>query len=119
MIAVSQTNDPTGLWNIYKIDTTDDGTLGTPSHPNCPCLGDQPLIGADANGFYVTTNEFPLFLNGFNGAQVYALDKFALASGSLPAVVTINAGALAAPEDRKSTRLNSSHIQKSRMPSSA
>ncbi|MCX6631302.1 MAG: hypothetical protein NTW28_27130 [Candidatus Solibacter sp.] len=61
MIAVSQTPDPTGVWNIYRIDTTNDGTNGTPSHPNCPCLGDQPLIGADANGFYISTNEFPWF----------------------------------------------------------
>jgi hypothetical protein len=27
-------------------------------------LGDQPLIGLDTNGFYVSTNEFPFFVNG-------------------------------------------------------
>ena len=58
LIAVSQSGDPTGSWNIYKLNTTNDGTHGTPSHPSCPCLGNQPLIGADANGFYVTTNEY-------------------------------------------------------------
>jgi len=57
-------------------------------------LGDQPLIGADANGFYVSTNEFPLFSAGFNGAQVYAMSKTALAGGMLPAVVMITPGAL-------------------------
>jgi hypothetical protein len=99
-IAVSQTNDPTGHWNLFSIDTTDgDGSL--PGHPNCPCLGDQPLIGADANGFYVSTNEFPQFVNGFNGAQVYAISKSAIeaaTSGSSLSVVHINAGALATPD---------------------
>ncbi len=90
-IAVSATSDPTGTWNLFAIDTRDDGTFGTPSHPNCPCFPDQPLIGADANGFYVSVNEFPLYVNGFNGAQVYAMSKFALAAGTLPTVVQIDA----------------------------
>jgi hypothetical protein len=91
LIAVTQTSDPTGLWNLYSLDTTDNGTGGTPSHSHCPCLPDQPLIGADAYGFYVTTNEFgPITDLGnafFNGAQIYALSKTALESGTLPAVV--------------------------------
>ncbi|HZO72871.1 MAG TPA: hypothetical protein VFB60_11770 [Ktedonobacteraceae bacterium] len=74
LIAVSQTADPTGTWRTFSIDTTDDGSNGTPSHPNCPCLGDQPLIGANADGFFVSTNEFGL-AGGFNGAQVYAISK--------------------------------------------
>ena len=99
MIAVSQSSNPTLGWNILKLDTTDgDGSLA--GHPNCPCLGDQPLIGADANGFYVSTNEFPLFANGFNGAQVYAMSKIAIeaaASGSISAT-HFNAGAIATPD---------------------
>ena len=90
LLAVTKSGDPTLGWNLYSFDTTDDGTNGTPSHPGCPCFGDQPLIGADGTGFYVTTNEFPIHVNGFNGAQVYALNKFALASGSLPTVVHID-----------------------------
>jgi hypothetical protein len=82
LIAVSQTGSPLGSWNIFKLDATNDGQNGTPSHAGCPCFGDQPLIGADANGFFVTTNEFPLFAAGFNGAQVYALSKAALAAGT-------------------------------------
>ena len=80
-LAVSQTADPTGQWNIFKLAVQDDGTQGTPSHPDCPCLGDYPHIGIDANGVYLTTNEFP-FAGGFNGAQIYALSKRALVSGS-------------------------------------
>ena len=57
-IAVSQTSNPTGLWNIYRIDVTNDGTWATRAVP-VPCLGDYPHIGADANGFYITTNSYP------------------------------------------------------------
>jgi hypothetical protein len=89
-LAVSQTGDPRGKWNIYRIDTTDDGTHGTPSHTGCPCFGDQPDIGADANGFYISTNEFPIFVNGFDGAQLYAISKAQLAAGAAnPTIVHI------------------------------
>jgi hypothetical protein len=71
-IAVSQDANPTGTWRIYSIDTTN-GNGTRPKHPGCPCFGDQPLLGADANGLYITTNEFPIFVDGFNGAQVYAV----------------------------------------------
>ncbi len=87
IIAVSQTDDPRLGWNVFSIDTTDDGTGGTQTHPRCPCYGDEPLIGADRHGFYVTTNEFPLFTGGFNGAQIYAMSKKHLAQGFLPTVV--------------------------------
>src|SRR5207245_6589514 len=80
-IAVSQTSNPTGLWNIYKVDVTSDGTNAGGVNP-CPCLGDYPHIGADANGFYVTTNSYPWCCNGFNGAQIYAFSKRQLASGA-------------------------------------
>jgi hypothetical protein len=77
-IAVSQSGDPRGSWNVYSLDTTNG------AHPNCPCFPDQPLIGADANAFFVSTNEYSLEPFGayFNGAQIYAIDKAALASGS-------------------------------------
>ena len=91
-IAVSRTSDPTGTWNLFSIDTTDDGTNGTPKHANCPCFGDQPLIGADANGFYISTNEYGLVNFPFNGAQIYAVSKSRLESGSSGTVVHINAG---------------------------
>ena len=93
VLAVSQTSDPSGAFNIYSIDTTDDGLNGTPADSSCstsePCFGDQPTLGADANGIYVTTNEFNLVTGAFNGAQVYALSKSGLESGSIPTVVHI------------------------------
>ena len=62
LIAVSNSSNPTGSWTIYSLDTTNDGLDGTPSHPDCPCFGDQPLIGTDTHGFYISTNEFPQFV---------------------------------------------------------
>jgi hypothetical protein len=97
-IAVSQTANPAGAWNIYRLPVQDDGTDGTPDH-GCPllndgtghgpCLGDYPHIGADANGFYITTNEYALFPNFvYMGAQIYAFSKAALASGAPSVAVT-------------------------------
>src|SRR6266849_6244583 len=89
-IAVSVTADPTGAWNVFSLPVQDDGTQGTPDH-HCtlgnnpahgPCLGDYPHIGADANGFYITTNEFNLVSPGFRGAQIYAFSKAQLAAGA-------------------------------------
>ena len=95
LIAVSQTSDPRGNWYLYSIDATDDGQNGTPANPGCPCFGDQPLIGANADAFFVSTNEFG---QGFNGAQVYAMAKAPLTTGSMPKVVHINAGLISTPD---------------------
>ena len=96
-LAVSQTDDPTGAWTLYHVAVQDDGTAGTPNHhctgippfgqPTLPtnpnaCLGDYPHLGADANGVYLTTNEYSLFGNDFHGAQIYAFSKAALVSGA-------------------------------------
>jgi hypothetical protein len=80
-LAVSQTSNPTGSWNIYRMDVTNDGTNAGGVNP-CPCLGDYPHIGADANGFYITTNAYPWATNGFDGAQIYAFSKAQLAAGA-------------------------------------
>ncbi len=103
-LAVSQSGDPTAAWTIFSFSTTNDGTNGTPSDQGCPCLGDQPLLGADANGIFVSTNEFPLFAPGFNGTQLYGISKSLLAgaatgtTGTLPVVWYDNVGLLATPD---------------------
>jgi hypothetical protein len=99
-LAVSNTSDPTGSWTIYRLPVQDDGTDGTPDH-NCPltnagtghgpCLGDYPHIGADANGFYITTNEYAFFPDDiFHAAQVYAVSKQDLTNGGTIAVTQID-----------------------------
>jgi hypothetical protein len=83
--AVSTSSDPTGSWNIYIIDTQNNGQNGTPDH-GCSggfCFGDYPQTGLDANGLYITTNEFDLLGNGeFHAAQLYAFSKADLVAGS-------------------------------------
>jgi hypothetical protein len=94
LIAVSRTGDPAATWNIFSLDTTNDGTNGTPTDPGCPCFGDQPLIGADANGLYITTNEYTLDTFAFNGARIYALSKTGLETATNITAVQFFAGPL-------------------------
>lgn len=89
-LAVSATPNPLGNWNVYRIPVQDDGTDGTPNH-HCsggPCLGDYPHIGADNYGIYLTTNEFAFATGDFVGAQIYALNKWALAFGAPSVAIT-------------------------------
>ena len=86
-LAVSNTGDPRGAWTIYHVPAQNDGTDGTPNH-GCtldgttpgPCFQDYPHIGGDANGVYITTNEYDLFGPSFNAAQVFAFSKAQLAA---------------------------------------
>jgi hypothetical protein len=87
-LAVSKSGDPTGLWTVFSFSTTNAGG-SDPADLGCPCFGDQPLLGADANGIYVSTNEFPIFNAGFNGAKLYAISKSALAAAAISATPTI------------------------------
>ena len=88
LLAVSRSRDPFGPYTIYAIDAT---------HARCNlCIGDQPLLGADANGIYISTAEYdldpPEGSPGFFGAQIYAIDKLALAAGATPNVVHLEPG---------------------------
>jgi hypothetical protein len=104
-LAVSQTSDPTGGWNIYKIDVTNFGTNTGGVNPG-PFLGDYPHMGADANGIYLTVNAYPWHENGFSGAQIIALSKAQLAAGA-PSVTMQHidtSGMVNAPSDAGSTQ---------------
>ena len=86
-LAVSNTGSPLGTWTIYHVPAQNDGTDGTPDH-SCtldgvvhgPCFQDYPHIGQDANGVYVSTNEYDLFGPNFNAAQIFAFSKAQLAA---------------------------------------
>ena len=92
----SNTGDPTGLWTIYHVPAQNDGTDGTPNH-GCtldgstpgPCFQDYPHIGADANGLYITTNEYDLFGPSFNAAQIFAFSNTQLAAHPASIAVTL------------------------------
>jgi hypothetical protein len=104
-LAVSQTSDPTGGWNIYRIDVTNDGTNTGGVNPG-PYLGDYPHMGADANGIYLTTNSYPWHTNGFSGAQIYALSKAQLAAGATSVTMQHidTSGTVNEPSDAGSTQ---------------
>jgi hypothetical protein len=86
-VAVSNSGDPTGAWTVYYVPVQNDGTDGTPNH-GCtldgsapgPCFQDYPHIGSDANGVYITSNEYDLFGPSFNAAQILAFSKTQLAA---------------------------------------
>lgn len=80
LLAVSKSGDPTDGFNRFVLDTTADGD-------NCPCFGDQPLLGADANGIYISGNAFSLVDGRFKGAQIYGISKVFLALGAVPPFV--------------------------------
>jgi len=119
LIAVSDGPNLFGSFNLYAIDTTDDGLDGTPADPGClqvafeGCFGDQPLLGADNYGFYVSTNEFGFVTPYFNGAQIYAISKADLESGTSPTFVhfgnlTIGGGLAASVHPAQSSAANPS-----------
>src|SRR5215813_5665286 len=77
--------------NVFSLDVTSDGDAAFGS---CPCFGDQPLIGADGNGFYISTNAFNTAQRTFRGAQIYAIPLTALETGALGTVTALRFGNL-------------------------
>jgi hypothetical protein len=83
-IAVNASANPLNVWTVYFFDTTD------ASGVECPCFGDQPLLGVDSTGVYISTNEFSgSNSNQFNGAQLYMLSKSQLLQGVQSPVVLL------------------------------
>jgi len=76
-LAVSQTGDPTGTYNIYVMDTTNSMNFF-----GCPCFSDYLQIGADQYGFYITANEYNAFFPFFVDATILAISKASLAAGA-------------------------------------
>jgi hypothetical protein len=67
LIARSDTSDPTGPWKAVSFV----GNVGGPDQ-----FADFTTLGVDANGVYVTTNNFPsLTVGGFDSVSVFSLPK--------------------------------------------
>jgi hypothetical protein len=77
-IAVSATRDPLGTFLVYSIDTSNLADIAG----GCPCLGDFDQIGADANGIYIATIEFPVHSENSHGTVIYAISKKRLIQGA-------------------------------------
>ena len=90
-IDIAVAKDPTSSLSVYSIDTTRDAGCYNDAAQTVagPCFPDFPHIGADANGFYVTTNVFDFFGPNYEGVNIYALPKAVLASGSMSVPVTV------------------------------
>jgi len=78
LINVSQSSDPNGGWDTYSVD----GTNPNGDADCTPCFPDHPNLGADANGVYVTTDNYGLNNTFFGGAQLYAFSKSGLEGGT-------------------------------------
>lgn len=89
-VDIGVAKDPTSSYTFYRLDTTNDATcFAADGVSPGPCFPDYPHIGADRNGFYLTTNVFDFFGPNFDGVNIYAFPKFQLASGSSSVPVTI------------------------------
>ena len=73
VIAVSQTNDPTGNYNKYAIRLDSSGVNAM----------DYPLIGYNKNWIVVSTNMFNLGGTTFTGTALFVFDKANLYSGGV------------------------------------
>ena len=88
-VAVSQTSDPTGAYSLYRFDTTMD-----PNDPNDFILPDYVQIGADANGFFMSINQFSLVTGYFVGQRILAVSKADLVAGTPTPIVSFSGGDL-------------------------
>lgn len=93
LVAVSTSADPLDAWLVYRIAGQSDGTDGTPSHPECPCLQDFPHMAFDEYGLHISSSEksfAALDSPVINGPQIFSVSKRALASGvAAPVVVQL------------------------------
>ncbi|HTG48585.1 MAG TPA: hypothetical protein VK646_13120 [Actinomycetota bacterium] len=92
-LAVSRTSKPLGTWNVFSVNTTNNGTNGTPNH-HCSsgfCFGDYPHMAINRSAVVVTTNEFDnLGAGEFHAAQLYAISKAGLVAGvASPTMATV------------------------------
>ncbi len=79
-IAVNPTGNPLNVWTEYQFDTTDKTNKGCGARLG-GCFGDQPKLGIDRNNVYVSTDEFGITSNTYNGAQIFAFSKHDLIAG--------------------------------------
>jgi hypothetical protein len=88
-VDIGVAKDPTSAYTFYRINTTSDTACTSDGVNPGPCFPDYPHVGADRNGFYLTTNVFDFFGPNFNGVNIYAMPKFLLASGASTVPVTL------------------------------
>jgi len=70
-IAVSQTNDPNGTWNVYAFDMS----LGTTN------AADYTQFGFDAHGIYFNANMFNIAGSAYVYDELFAVNKYQMENG--------------------------------------
>jgi hypothetical protein len=81
LVAVSAQTNAIGNYFAYAFNVTDS------RHAGCPCFGDQPLVGFNNDGIFLSMNEFSFATFNFETALLLATDKHALANGHAAPVV--------------------------------
>ncbi len=76
LLAVSTAPDVLSPYSTYAIDASD------ASFPGCPCLADQPLVGFNRDGVFLSTNNYNSTGTAFSTALVIALSKAELVNSS-------------------------------------
>jgi hypothetical protein len=71
VVAVSQTSDPTGNWNLYSVKTNSGGTL----------WADFPTLGFNGKWIVVQANMFSVSNNSYDHSNVWVFDKSNLYAG--------------------------------------
>jgi hypothetical protein len=71
-VAVSQTNNPTGAWNVYSFNMA----FGTTN------VADYTQVGLDNVGFYFAANMFNQGGSAYIGAETFAANKAAMEAGT-------------------------------------
>jgi len=94
-LAVSQTSNPAGGYTLYTFNTTVDPTLPLVDDQPIHVLPDYVQIGADANGFFLSINQFDLLGDqGYLGPRILAISKSAVVAGTKTPVVSLSGGDL-------------------------
>jgi hypothetical protein len=83
LVAVSAQTSAIGEYYLFAFEVTDK------RHRGCPCFGDQPLVGFNKNGIFLSMNEYTFDTETFETVLLMATDKYALASGHAHPVVAL------------------------------
>jgi hypothetical protein len=91
-IAVSTGPDPRGTWDVYALDATADSSDPAGAVGGCPCYGDFPSLGADANGIYTGYNLYTDASSLLLGKRLVAISKLQLTGRHVLTAVTFGFG---------------------------
>ncbi|HEV2302030.1 MAG TPA: hypothetical protein VGR91_10720, partial [Stellaceae bacterium] len=78
-IAVSQTSDPAGAYNLYQARAFSDDLGGCGS---TDCLADFPQVGYDANAYFIASDLFDFTSSNFVATGLYVFPKLRLERGA-------------------------------------